>query len=179
MRDALCVARTGKHLVRRSVDGSGMDRSELGLKQCSFHHTIQILRVCDFCAFSSPPALPPCYFPLCLSTSGKVADLRDLLRVPGYWVAIQLELSRRTHRLHKCRQLLLWFVRHTGRFVQTGHVRSAIRTSSLVRGPALGPMMTPLSPARSRQGAGQNAQNLRHIALETVFMQLDGHVITV
>src|SRR5262249_32845876 len=82
-RDALSVARTGKHLVRRSVDGSGMDRSELGLKQCSFHHTIQILRVCDFCAFTSPPAFPPCYCPLRLSTSGKAGDLRETLRLPG------------------------------------------------------------------------------------------------
>ena len=46
-----------------------------------------------------------------------------------YWVAIQLELSRRTHRLHRWRQLLLCFVRHTGRFLQTGHMRSAMYTS--------------------------------------------------
>lgn len=51
---------------------------ELGLKQSSFHHTMQVLRNHPFCAFSEFPALPPCYFPLCLSTSGKVADLWDI-----------------------------------------------------------------------------------------------------
>jgi hypothetical protein len=33
---------------------------ELDFKQCSFHHIVQVLRVCDFSVFSSPPALPPC-----------------------------------------------------------------------------------------------------------------------
>src|SRR6266849_5667871 len=33
---------------------------ELDFKQCSFHHIMQVLRVCAFCAFSSPPAFPPC-----------------------------------------------------------------------------------------------------------------------
>src|SRR5713101_5039187 len=33
---------------------------ELDFRQCSFHHIMQVLRVCDFCAFSSPPAFPPC-----------------------------------------------------------------------------------------------------------------------
>src|SRR5262245_29573482 len=37
---------------------------ELGFKQCSLHHIMQVLRVCDFCAFSSPPAFPPCCCPL-------------------------------------------------------------------------------------------------------------------
>ena len=129
MRDCATSYARESIVVRRSAEGSARDPSELGLKQCSFHHAIQVLQVCDFCAFSSPPALPPCYFPLGLSTSGKAADLRDLLRVPSYWVAIQLELSRRTHRLHRWRQLLLCFVRHTGRFLQTGHMRSAMYTS--------------------------------------------------
>jgi hypothetical protein len=69
-------------VVRRSADGSARDRWELGFKQCSFHHTIQVLQGCDFCAFSSPPALPPCYFPLYLSVSGKAADLRDIPLIP-------------------------------------------------------------------------------------------------
>jgi len=33
---------------------------ELDFRQCSFHHIMQVLRVCAFCAFSAPPALPPC-----------------------------------------------------------------------------------------------------------------------
>ncbi len=43
---------------------------------------MQVLRVYAFCAFSASPALPPCYFPLCLSTSGKVVDLRDIPSIP-------------------------------------------------------------------------------------------------
>ncbi len=37
---------------------------ELDFKQCSFHHIMQVLRVCNFCAFSLPPAFPPCSCPL-------------------------------------------------------------------------------------------------------------------
>src|SRR2546422_635582 len=33
---------------------------ELDFRQCSFHHIMQVLRVCAFCAFSAPPAFPPC-----------------------------------------------------------------------------------------------------------------------
>src|SRR6266567_2681146 len=33
---------------------------ELDFRPCSFHHIMQVLRVCAFCAFSAPPALPPC-----------------------------------------------------------------------------------------------------------------------
>jgi hypothetical protein len=33
---------------------------ELGFKQCSFHHIIQVLRGWSFSAFSLPPAFPPC-----------------------------------------------------------------------------------------------------------------------
>src|SRR6266849_7330230 len=33
---------------------------ELDFRQCSFHHIMQVLRVYAFCAFSAPPALPPC-----------------------------------------------------------------------------------------------------------------------
>src|SRR5712692_576059 len=36
----------------------------LDFRQCSFHHIMQVLRVCAFCAFSAPPAFPPCYCPL-------------------------------------------------------------------------------------------------------------------
>src|SRR2546430_9070383 len=48
---------------------------ELGFNQCRLHHGMQVLQVCDFCAFSSPPAFPPCYCPLYLSVSGKADDL--------------------------------------------------------------------------------------------------------
>src|SRR5712692_7544614 len=48
---------------------------ELGFRQCSFHHAMQVLRIDTFCAFSVSSAFPPCYVPLCLSTSGKAADL--------------------------------------------------------------------------------------------------------
>src|SRR5712691_3037066 len=48
---------------------------ELGFRQCSFHHTMQVLRDHAFCAFSAPPAFPPCSVPLCLSTLGKAANL--------------------------------------------------------------------------------------------------------
>ena len=37
---------------------------ELDFRQCSFHHIMQVLRVCAFCAFSAPPAFPPCSCPL-------------------------------------------------------------------------------------------------------------------
>ena len=37
---------------------------ELDFKQCSFHHIMQVLRVCRFSTFSLPPAFPPCSCPL-------------------------------------------------------------------------------------------------------------------
>ncbi len=37
---------------------------ELAFKQCSFHHIMQVLRVCRFSTFSLSPAFPPCYCPL-------------------------------------------------------------------------------------------------------------------
>src|SRR5207247_10961829 len=37
---------------------------ELDFKQCSFHHIMQVLRVCRFSTFSLSPAFPPCYCPL-------------------------------------------------------------------------------------------------------------------
>ena len=33
---------------------------ELDFRQCSFHHIMQVWRVGAFCAFSAPPAFPPC-----------------------------------------------------------------------------------------------------------------------
>jgi len=37
---------------------------ELDFRQCSFHHIMQVLRVCRFSTFSLPPAFPPCSCPL-------------------------------------------------------------------------------------------------------------------
>ena len=37
---------------------------ELDFKQCSFHHIMQVLRVCRFSTFSLSPAFPPCSCPL-------------------------------------------------------------------------------------------------------------------
>jgi hypothetical protein len=56
---------------------------ELGFNQSRFHHVMQDLRICDFSAFSSPSALPPCYGPLGLSTSGKAVVLWTFLRFPS------------------------------------------------------------------------------------------------
>jgi hypothetical protein len=55
---------------------------ELGFNQSRFHPVRQVLRVCDFSAFSSPPALPPCYGPLGLSAPGEVVDLWDIPPIP-------------------------------------------------------------------------------------------------
>src|SRR5882762_5385228 len=57
--------------LTRSVSSSGAlaigyvgTNWELDFKQCSFHHIMQVWRVCNFCAFSLPPAFPPCSCPL-------------------------------------------------------------------------------------------------------------------
>jgi hypothetical protein len=68
---------------------------ELGFKQYSFHHAFQVLRVCNFSAFSLPPAFPPCSCPLAFRhqvrrlTSGRSSDF------PSTCVAIQHALSWR------------------------------------------------------------------------------------
>src|SRR2546422_9518996 len=68
---------------------------ELGFKQYSFHHAFQVLRVCNFSAFSLPPAFPPCSCPLAFRhqvrrlTSGRSSDF------PSTYVAIQHVLSWR------------------------------------------------------------------------------------
>src|SRR5713101_8473869 len=53
--------------LTRSISSSGAlaigyvgTNWELDFRQCSFHHIMQVLRVCAFCAFSAPPAFPPC-----------------------------------------------------------------------------------------------------------------------
>src|SRR2546426_9088429 len=68
---------------------------ELGFKQYSFHHAFQVLRVCNFSAFSLPPAFPPCSCPLAFRyqvrrlTSGRSSDF------PSTCVVIQHALSWR------------------------------------------------------------------------------------
>jgi len=68
---------------------------ELGFKQYSFHHAFQVLRVCNFSAFSLPPAFPPCSCPLAFRhqvrrlTSGRSSDF------PSTCVGIQHALSWR------------------------------------------------------------------------------------
>jgi len=53
---------------------------ELGFKHCSFHHAFPVLQVCNFSAFSLPPAFPPCSCPLAFRhqvrrlTSGRSSD---------------------------------------------------------------------------------------------------------
>src|SRR5262249_38838662 len=67
--------RRRKVLWRRGVVRPNL---ELGLKQCSFHRTMQVLQNDDFSTFSSPSAFPSCCVPLCLSTSGKTVDLWNI-----------------------------------------------------------------------------------------------------
>src|SRR6266581_2130822 len=68
---------------------------ELGFRQCSFHHAFQVLRVCNFSAFSLPPAFPSCSCPLAFRhqvrrlTSGRSSDF------PSTCVGIQHALSWR------------------------------------------------------------------------------------
>ena len=71
---------------------------ELGFKQCSFHHAMQVLRGCAVCAFSAPPAFPPCYRPFCLSAP--VRRLTSRISSSSYpdSSGIRFELLRRTAR---------------------------------------------------------------------------------
>src|SRR6266851_7571470 len=70
----------------------------LGFKQCSFHHAMQVLRGCAVCAFSAPPAFPPCYRPFCLSAP--VRRLTSRISSSSYpdSSGIRFELLRRTAR---------------------------------------------------------------------------------
>src|SRR5712692_10349265 len=79
---------------------------ELGFKQYSFHHAFQVLRVCNFSAFSLPPAFPPCSCPLAFRhqvrrlTSGRSSDF------PSACVAIQHALSWRIRTIIRSIKLL-------------------------------------------------------------------------
>jgi hypothetical protein len=48
---------------RRSANGPRGDHWALDFRQYSFHPAMQVLRVCEVCAFSAPPAFPPCSCP--------------------------------------------------------------------------------------------------------------------
>ena len=69
--------------------------SELGFKQCSFHHTTQVLRGGNFSVFSLSLAFPPCSCPLCLSASGKSVHLKV---PPSNFAQLRWEFSVRVPR---------------------------------------------------------------------------------
>src|SRR5712692_4187099 len=72
---SLARAASSLGTVTMGQHGTG---SELGFRQFSFHHAMQVLQNSAFCAFSAFSAFPPCYFPLCLSTLGRAADLWNI-----------------------------------------------------------------------------------------------------
>ena len=58
---------------------------ELDFKQCSFHHIMQVLRVCRFSTFALPPALPPCCCPLAFQHQvRRLASRMSSESYPGY-----------------------------------------------------------------------------------------------
>src|SRR5262249_29143699 len=57
----------GQNQPRREVLWRGVWLGPTGnwdFRQCSFHHLMQVLRVCSFSTFALPPASPPCCCPL-------------------------------------------------------------------------------------------------------------------
>src|SRR5256885_16141076 len=46
------------------TSGDSANAISYTIKQCSFHHIMQVLRVCRFSTFALPPALLPCCCPL-------------------------------------------------------------------------------------------------------------------
>jgi hypothetical protein len=56
---------------------------ELGFKQCSFHHIMQVLRDRAFCAFSALPAFPPCSCPLAFRHQVRRLTYGTFLRFPS------------------------------------------------------------------------------------------------
>ena len=56
---------------------------ELGFKQCSLHHIMQVLRDRAFCAFSALPALPPCCCPLAFRHPVRRLTYGTFLRFPS------------------------------------------------------------------------------------------------
>ena len=58
---------------------------ELDFKQCSFHHIMQVLRVCRFSTFALPPAFPPCCCPLAFRHQvRRLASRMSSESYPGY-----------------------------------------------------------------------------------------------
>src|SRR5437667_12000278 len=70
----------------------------LDFRQCSFHPASQVLRVCEVCAFSAPPAFPPCYRPLRLSAPVRRLTSRISSKSYPDSSGIRFELLRRTAR---------------------------------------------------------------------------------
>jgi len=102
---------------------------ELGFRQCSFHHAMQVLRIDTFCAFSVSSAFPPCYVPLCLSTSGKAADLWN-------FPSISSLLGRDTILTVAAHQRIQRFIGHLPPRPATAHaLRDVTRASPQVRHP--------------------------------------------
>ena len=71
---------------------------ELGFHQCRFHPTMPVLRVCAVCAFSAPPAFPPCACPFCLSAPVRRLTSRISSASSPDSSGIRCELLRRTAR---------------------------------------------------------------------------------
>ena len=70
----------------------------LGFRPCSFHLAMQVLRVCAVCAFSAPPAFPPCSCPFCLSVPVRRLTSRISSKSSPDSSGIRFELLRRTAR---------------------------------------------------------------------------------
>src|SRR2546422_11749617 len=71
---------------------------ELGFHPCRFHPPMQVLRVCAVCAFSAPPAFPPCACPFCLSAPVRRLTSRISSESSPDSSGIRCELLRRTTR---------------------------------------------------------------------------------
>ena len=70
----------------------------LDFRQYRFHPAMQVLRVCEVCAFSAPPAFPPCSCPLHLSAPVRRLTSRISSKSYPDSSGIQFELLRRTAR---------------------------------------------------------------------------------
>ena len=70
----------------------------LDFRQYRFHPAMQVLRVCEVCAFSAPPAFPPCSCPLHLSAPVRRLTSRISSKSYPDSSGVQFELLRRTAR---------------------------------------------------------------------------------
>jgi hypothetical protein len=87
--------------ARRSADGPRDDHWALDFRPGSFHPAMQVLRVCAVCAFSSPPAFPPCSCPLHLSAPVRRLTSRISSQSLPDSSGIRCELLRRTARYER------------------------------------------------------------------------------